>query len=249
MNFKLQLLAFLIVHLSVNAQDIAVDKLLKEKGTLVFYDDFNRTEALPNKEDLGNDWVTNTKRISEDIIQCDLIDNTVVISMSDKAKHGVSMRHEAPFKNGVIQSKFRIFDKKGLGFNIIDRNYEGSSFGHICQVKITPSGIHFRDGKMGQFNWEAMRLKKSKDPKDKAKMKTLLKGTKHVTKYETSINEWHNISILYLDETIKVFIDDRFAAEYTSKGFAHPTKQTFAFSVWGKKAQVDDLKVWSIDKN
>ncbi|GAA3615021.1 hypothetical protein Q4Q39_02250 [Flavivirga amylovorans] len=247
MNFKLLLLPFFLLFFSVNAQDIVIDKLLKEKGTLIFYDDFNRTESVPDKEDLGNDWVTNTSRISKDVIQCDLIDNIVVISMSDKAKHGVSMRHKAPFNNGVIQSRFKIFDKKGLSFNIIDSNYKGASFGHICQVKITPSGIYFRDGKMGQFNWEVMELKKSKDPRDKAKMKALLKGTKHIAKYKTSINEWHNISILYLHETIKVFIDDKFAAEYTSKGFAHPTKQTFAFSVWGEKAQVDDFKVWSID--
>ena len=62
------------------------------------------------------------------------------------------MRHDAPFDDGVIQVRFRMFDTKGIGFNFNDPMCKVSHAGHICHFGVKPNQVTFRDGKTGVFD-------------------------------------------------------------------------------------------------
>jgi hypothetical protein len=128
-----------------------IDDLIAAKGQLIFQDDFNRAEKDDSKEQLGDGWVTNSKTRAAGTKQADLKDGTLVITMAKHADHGVSVRHDAPFDDGVVRVRFRMHDPKGIGFNFNDPKCKSSHAGHICHVGVKPKAVDFRDGKTGVF--------------------------------------------------------------------------------------------------
>ncbi|MDO5986211.1 hypothetical protein Q4Q39_02235 [Flavivirga amylovorans] len=235
----------LLLTQNINCQQEEVSKLLKEKGVLLFEDQFDRDEPNETEENIGNGWQTNSVRITKDgKKQADLVKGTLLIGKSEDAKHGPYVYHKAGFKNGVIQSRFKIFTNKGIGFNIVDPNYKGSSFGHICEINIGPKSVSITDGKNGRFSRKFIKQKRNGTLTKEEKK--IIASMKSVLPFKTSMNDWHQVSILYLEDTIKIYIDNQFVGQFTSDGFAHPIKADFGFAVWGK-VQIDNLKIWSID--
>ena len=99
--YMLRLFIPILLILTVSASAGDLDELIKS-ARLIFEDDFNRVEQDDSKEELGKNWVTNSKSRAKGQKQCDLTGELVKISMASVADHGVSMRHDAPFDDEIV---------------------------------------------------------------------------------------------------------------------------------------------------
>jgi hypothetical protein len=220
-----------------------VDGLLSTHGKLIFQDDFNRKESDDSKEQLGKNWVTNSKKRAKGVKQTDLTGDSVMITMAKVADHGVSMRHDAPFDDGVVQVRFRMFDAKGIGFNFNDPKCKVSHAGHICHFGVKPKAVTFRDGKTGMFDLKIRAEKLAGAPK--AEMAKLLKGTLIRKKVNLELEKWHVMTLLIQGDVMTTWLNGNLVGSMKSPGIDHAVKQNLAFAVSGR-AEVDDVKIWSL---
>ncbi|MBT5168601.1 MAG: hypothetical protein HOL92_09020, partial [Opitutales bacterium] len=135
------LLALLCLALSHPLAAESPDALIK-RAKLVLEDNFNRSEKDDSKEQLGREWVTNSEKRAHGVKQADLKDDTLVIVMAAGANHSVSVRHDAPFDDGIVQVRFKLHDAKGIKFNFNDPKANKVSWaGHIARVVVTPKSV------------------------------------------------------------------------------------------------------------
>lgn len=221
---------------------------LKSKAKLIYEDQFDRSETDESEEQLGPGWETNTKtaRNPGGEKQADLFDGFLRITKGTRAVHGTSIRHTNPFKDGIVSARFRIYDEKGLGFHFNDPNCEVSSAGHICRVGVAPNALDFRDGKTGQFNMEIRKLKEAGASKDE--LAARMKGTKKAVPAKIETGRWHELTFLIQGDQIIAWIDGNQVGDFRSPGVDHSVKHNIALAVWGTKADVDDLRIWSLVK-
>lgn len=219
------------------------DKLIESQGTLIFEDNFDRSEDDDSKEQLGNGWVTNSKKRAAGTKQADLKDGMLVIIMAKVADHGVSVRHDAPFDDGVVKVRFRMHDRKGIGFNFNDPKCKSSHAGHICHVGVKPGTVDFRDGKTGIFE-NSTRAKRLAGA-SKEEIQKLTKGKFAYRKAAVDIGKWYEMTIVIQGDEMTAFIDGKQAGKLKSEGIDHKVKQNIAFAVSGV-ADVDDLRIWSL---
>lgn len=235
--------------LSAGAAEFAtpadMDKLLKADGTLIFEDDFNRSEEDDSKEQLGKKWITNSKRRANGVKQADLKDGALSIMMAKVADHGVSVKHAAPFDDGVVKVKFRLHDFKGIGFNFNDPQCKVSHAGHICHVGVKPKKVDFRDGKTGIFDLKIREKKLAGASKEE--IAQLTKGKFAYFDVDLKKDQWYEITILIQGDVMTAWIDDKKIGQLKSEGIDHKVKANLAFAVSGT-ADVDDLRIWSLDK-
>jgi arylsulfatase A len=220
-----------------------VDSLLKSHGKLVFEDDFNRQEEDDAKEQLGRKWVTNSRKRAQGVKQADLKDDALTITMAKVADHGVSIKHDAPFDDGVVQVRFRMHDKKGISFNFNDPKCKVSHAGHICAFGVKPHTVMFRDGKTGIFD-KKIREKRLAGA-TKKEIQKLTRGKFRYAKVQLETGRWYRATILIQGDTMTGWIDDQKIGQLSSAGIDHAVKQNVAFAVSGT-ADVDDLKVWRL---
>jgi len=220
-------------------------KELIQSAKLIFEDDFNRVEKDDKKEELGKKWVTNSAKRAKGTKQCDLLGEAVRITMAKVADHGVSMRHDAPFHNGIIASRFKITDAKGIKFNFNDPAAKKLTWaGHIAGIVVTPNKITIEDHITGKFELKLREMKK--DPKKKKEAAKILKEKQKSFKADVDLNKWHEIVIIFQGEKTSVYLNDTKVGEFSSKGLDHGVKQNLAFAVSGT-VEVDDLKIYSLD--
>ena len=220
-----------------------VESLLKSHGTLVFEDDFNRTEDDDAREQLGRNWVTNSKRRAQGVKQADLKDDALTITMAKVADHGVSIKHDAPFDDGVVRVRFRMHDKKGISFNFNDPKCKVSHAGHICAFGVKPHTVMFRDGKTGIFD-KKIREKRLAGAAKK-EIQKLTRGKFRYAKVKLETGKWYEATILIQGDTMTGWIDGKKIGQLSSAGIDHAVKQNMAFAVSGT-ADVDDLQIWSL---
>jgi hypothetical protein len=221
-----------------------VDGLLSVRGNLIFQDDFQREESDDAKEELGKKWVTNSKKRAKGVKQADLTGDSVIIKMAKVADHGVSMRHDAPFDDGVVQVRFRMFDAKGIGFNFNDPKCKVSHAGHICHLGVKPNRVTFRDGKTGVFDLKIRANKLA--GASKTEMAKLLEGKLTHAKVDLQLEKWHVATLLIQGDTMTAWLNGKLIGSIQSSGIDHEVKQNLAFAVSGR-AEVDDVKIWSLD--
>jgi hypothetical protein len=77
----------------------AQDKL----GSLVFEDQFERSESTEDKEEPGNGWITNSQSRAKGNKQIDLKNGAMHISTHPEADHAAVAKHDFKFQNGTIQ--------------------------------------------------------------------------------------------------------------------------------------------------
>jgi hypothetical protein len=233
----------LSISLNVAWGGQSVEKLIESRGTLVFEDDFNRSEADDSKEDLGRGWVTNSAKRAAGTKQADLKGGLLSIEMAKHADHAVSVRHDAPFDDGAIQVKFRMLDDKGIGFNFNDPACKVSHAGHICHVGVKPKKVDFRDGKTGVFDLKIREKRLAGAPK--AEIAALTKDTLAYSDVDLELGKWYQMEILIQGDELSAWIDGKSVGQLKSPGVDHSVKQNLAFSVSGA-AEVEDLRIWSL---
>ncbi len=251
MNIKITLVTAALVASSFSSGASAEnpDELIK-RAKLIFSDDFNRTEDDDANEQVGNGWVTNSESAAHGVKQADLKDGVLVITQAEGANHSVSVRHDAPFDDGVIKLRFQIFDKTGLKFNFNDPKASKVTWaGHIARVVLTPESVTISDDKTGVFDLKVRSKRQNKNlgEEEQAELTKFLAKKSVKLKAPIKPKQWYEMTIANIGPKFEVYIDDELVGSFSSEGLDHKVKQNIAFGVSGTVA-VDDLRVWSLDQ-
>jgi hypothetical protein len=237
------------VKSSVSARDDA--SWLREKGTLIFHDAFDRDETGSGLKGVGNGWESATADRVPHIKQADLDAGVLKISSASKeAGHSAHIHHEAGFTDGGVLVRFRFPGlNKGESFQLgfVDRETTGIHAGHLCYANLGSGGITLMDWKTGVMNLEIRHRRQSfLDRKQKlpADLNALLK-TKQITVPWKVDAEWHELILITEGDEMRLSLDGKLLARHRSDGFAHPMKRWLSFlvpsTVW-----IDDVKIWKV---
>ena len=234
---------------SANLHDDAA--WLQQKGTLIFQDNFTRPLDGNGIKAIGNGWESATADRAPQVKQADLDQGILKINSDGKAAgHGVHIHHDAGFADGGTTLRFRFPGlNKGESFTIghVDREMKGIHAGHLCYANLYPTSILLRDNKTG-ISEEKLRArravfldKKEKLPPD---LDALLQ-TKEKTVPWKADNEWHDLTLAFEGDEMRLSIDGKLVASHRSEGFAHPSKRWLSFSA-ANTLWISDVKIWKV---
>ncbi|MEW6305191.1 MAG: hypothetical protein AB1705_17075 [Verrucomicrobiota bacterium] len=230
---KIALFILLSVATVVTAADSRAP--LAKKGKLLFSDDFARRE-------LGT-WkaVIPTFTVADGVLKGSQTrdDHGSVGSIRAGVAGGVA----EPFKDVVIEFKFRLEGARNINAVCDDKTFKGSHAGHICRVAITPKQIRLGDDKEGVMRNDIYELRK--DPARKAEADKLLVGRAKAFPAKIEPQRWYRMAIEIVGDEMRVSVDDQAVGHLKSPGLAHATKNEFHFTVSGKDALFDDVRIWA----
>ena len=211
-------------------------------GTLIFHDEFERTESQEEKDEPGNEWTTSSETTAAGRKQVGLRDGAMHMHTAENANHAVSTRHEFAFTDGSIGMRFKL-DNDGdqLQLNFADLGLKSVHAGHLFDAVFSLGGVSFDDKKTGSMNLEirAAREKGTLSNEQQEALKTKRKSFKNpITK-----GEWHELLVHVEGDRISAVVDGKEVGSFQSEGFAHPTKRLLRLLVPGA-ASVDDVKIW-----
>ena len=211
-------------------------------GELIFADDFERVESQEQTDEPGNGWKTNSRSRAKGNKQVDLRDGAMYVYMHPEADHAVSVTHPAEFTDGAVALRFKLEgDKDNLGLDFADLDYKPVHAGHLFVIRVSPSQTKIMDLKTGNMNLE-IREARQAGTLTSAQKKML--ASKQITiKQALAKDQWHDLLIVVEGDQCRVTIDGQLVGEFSSAGFAHPTKKMLRLSVPGQ-AYVDDVKVY-----
>ena len=216
----------------------------EEKGTLLFEDDFERNESQEKTEEIGKGWASNSKKRAKGNKQVDLKDGAMHIAIHPEADHAVSVTHEAKFKNGRIDLRFKLENKDdSLGLNFADLGYKKVHAGHLCVTRIGTSSTVISDLKTGVMDLKIRELRLAK--KVTPTLVKLLQNKTQKFPHKLEPGKWHKLSVRIYGNVMSVTINDKEVGKLTSTGIGHPTKKMLRLSV-KKEAIVDDVKIYSL---
>ncbi|WP_409996683.1 hypothetical protein [Gimesia aquarii] len=218
--------------------------LAEERGTLIFEDDFERNESQETKDEIGNGWGTNSRWRAAGNKQVDLKNGAMYIYIHKVADHAVSVTHPAEFRDGSVELRFMLEDKKdSLGLNFADLKYKKVHAGHLFATKISTRNVEMIDLKTGNMDLKTRELRKAK--KLTPALQELLKSKRKRFPHKLQTKKWYDLIVKVREDTMTVFIDGKQVGSFSSEGIAHPTKRTLRLAV-AKNAVVDDVKIYSL---
>ena len=138
----------------------------------------------------------------------------------------------------MIKSRIRMTDKRGIHFNFYDPKCKTVHAGHICRVSFKPGSVELRDEKTGVFDLKIR--EKIKSGSSKNEIKKLTEGTIATFDAKLSTQTWHDVTIIFLSNSITAYVDGEKIGGLRSKGIGHNPKREFAFSVPGS-ADIDSI--------
>lgn len=213
-----------------------------DKGKLIFSDDFERNESQEKTDEPGNGWGTNSKSRAKGNKQVDLKDGAMYIYIHKEADHGVSVTHPAEFKDGTVELKFMLENPQDtLGLDFADLQCKEVHAGHLFKVTAGVKKVDIDDMKSGIMNLKFEEAKKAKTLTDE--QKKFLATTKKSFPVKLETGKWYALVVQITGDKVSVTIDGKVAGEFSSEGFAHPTKKMLRLAV-PKKAVVDDVKIY-----
>ncbi len=258
-TFVLTLTALLLTPLAVvhaaDLQSTAPSRddagWLREKGTLILHDTFEREETGNGMKGIGNGWESATADRVPQIKQADLDGGILKLASATKeAGHAAHIHHDSGFTDGgaVVRFKFPGLNKdESLQLGFVDRETKGIHAGHLCYGVLSQSSITLMDWKTGVMNLEIRQRRQeylNRKEKLPADLDALLK-TKQVTVRWNADTDWHELVLVTEGDEMRLSMDGKLLAHHRSEGFAHPMKRWFSFlmpsTVW-----IDDVKIWKV---
>lgn len=222
---------------------VSSDVFAKDRGTLIFEDDFERNESQETKDEIGKGWGSNSRWRAAGNKQVDLRNGAMYIFMHKDADHAVSVTHPAEFRDGAIALRFMLeHEKDSLGLNFADLKYKKVHAGHLFVAKISTRNVEITDLKTGNMDLKTRALRKAKKvpPALQETLKTKRKRFPHKLK----TGQWYDLLVDVTGDTLTVSIDGKKVGSFSSEGIAHPTKRTLRLAV-PRNAVVDDVKIYS----
>lgn len=254
MLMKLTLVLQLLPAITLTAAEPRDDAAwLRDKGTLLFHDAFEREEDGHLAKAIGNGWNSATADRVPKIKQADIDGGVLKIaSATVEAKHAAHIHHEAGFEDGGALVRFKfpgLNAKESLQLGFVDRELKGVHAGHLCYgiLNSSPATITLIDHKTGIMKLENRNrrdealARKEKVPAD---LDALLK-TKQISVPWKPDSEWHDLVLVTEDNELRLSIDGKLLAAHRSEGFAHPMKRWFSFLV-NSTVWIDDVKIWRV---
>lgn len=215
----------------------------EEGRTLLFHDDFNRKESQEKKDEPGKGWSTNSRTRANGHKQVDLRDGALYIYRHKSADHGVSVRHAAGFKNGAVELRFMLeHPKDTLGLNFADLKLKTVHAGHLFKVTVGPKRLEIADWKTGLMDLKIRQARKA--GRVTPEIRQLLATKKKVVPLKLQTGKWYSLAVAVSGRIVRVQLDGKPVATFSSDGFAHPTKRMLRLAV-RRNAVVDDLKIYS----
>jgi hypothetical protein len=241
---------FVAAFSSIAAADDAA--WLRDKGTLIFKDSFDREEDGNLAKALGNGWNSATANRVPDVKQADLDGGVLKVINEPRAGHQPHIHHEAGFTDGGAIVRFKLpgtgkTDTLTVGF--VDRETKGIHAGHLCYAIISnaPPKIRLTDYKTGVMNLELRQRRqryldaKEPLPEDLA----ALLATKEKAVPWDADNEWHTLVLVTEGDEMRVTLDGKPLGSHRSEGFAHPMKRWFSL-LMNPSAWIDEVEVWKV---
>lgn len=219
------------------------DAFVRENGTALFQDDFNRHESTPDKEELGNGWTTNSAWRAKGAKQVSLEDGAMHITKAAVADHGVAIFHDVAFQDGAVRLRFKLEAGDDLGVDFVDRELKTVHAGHLCVAHITLKDVTLTDSKTGNMDNAIRERRLAGD--NSPELLELLKTKTRRFPVDLSPGEWHTLLVVVDGNVLRATIDNKPIGEFKSPGIGHPTKRMITLAV-NKSAWVDDVKVWSL---
>lgn len=224
---------------------------LRQKGTLVFHDAFEREETGNGLRAIGSGWESATADRVPQIKQADLDGGILkVASATREAGHAAHIHHEAGFTDGGVLVRFRfpgLNKGESLQLGFVDRETKGIHAGHLCYGILSQSGVTLIDHKTGVMNLEIRQRRQAYlDRKEKlpADLDALLKTRQLIVPWKSD-NAWHDLVLVTEGDEMRLSLDGRLVARHHSEGFAHPMKRWFSFLVPGT-VWIDDVSIWKV---
>lgn len=246
-------LLLLVLGISFHSQAADRDDAawLREKGTLLFEDRFEREEAGNGAKAIGNGWNSATADRVPHIKMADIDAGILkVASASKEAGHAAHIHHEAGFTDGGAIVRFRfpgLSTGESLQLGFVDRETKGVHAGHLCYGILSQSNITLIDHKTGVMN---LAIRNQRQPYlDRkaplpADLDALLK-TKQVNVPWKADQQWHELVLVTEGDELRLSLDGKKLASHRSEGFAHPMKRWFSFlipnTVW-----IDTVQLWKV---
>ena len=201
---------------------------LVTKGKVLFSDNFERS-------DIGSAWETSVRSFT--------IENGALKGGHPPGVHGAIAAIKADLKDGIIEFRFRFEGAAAINAVCDDKAWTGSNAGHICRVSITPRVIRLGDDKEGGMRNDIIEIRK--DPARKAEADKLLAGRTAAFPVQIEPQKWYRLTMEIAGDGMRVSLDDKPIGYLQSPGIAHPTKTRFHFTVNGKDAMLDDVRIFA----
>ena len=177
-----------------------------EHGTLIFEDDFERSESQEVKDEPGKGWKTNSKSRAGGNKQVDLKDGTMRIFIHETADHGVSVTHDAEFKDGAVGLRFMLEDKAdSIGLNFADLKFKEVHAGHLFAARISTREVKLEDLKTGKMKSEHREMRKA--GKSTPELKELLKTKEQKFPNKLEVGKWYDLLVTISGDTLTASID------------------------------------------
>jgi hypothetical protein len=230
------LLAALVSFAAVSAE---------EHGTLIFQDDFERSESQEKTDAPGNGWGTNSKSRAKGNKQVDLKDGSMRIYIHAEADHAVSVTQPAEFTDGAVGLRFMLEDARdSLGLNFADLQFKEVHAGHLFAARVQADKVVLQDLKTGNMRLDIREARQAKQPLSE-EQKQALAGKEKSFPAKAAIGQWHDLRVKISGDEISVTLDGQPAGSFRSPGIAHPTKRLLRLAV-PRNAVVDDVKIWRV---
>lgn len=203
---------------------------LAGKGKELFADDFARAELAPWRSSIP------TFTVADGVLK----------GSQTRDDHGAVSKVSVEFKDAIVECRFRF---EGAGsFNVVfdDKSYKGSHAGHICRVVVAPKQIRLGDDKEGVMRNDIFEMRS--DPKRKAEAGKLLVGRSQAVPASLEKGRWYRLAIEIVGGEMRVSVDETPVGYLKSPGISHATKTAFGFTVIGKDACFDDVRVFAAER-
>lgn len=122
---------------------------LRNNGTLILTDTFDREEDGNLAAAIGNGWNSATANRVPDIKQADLDDGVLKVTSAVEAGHQAHIHHEAGFEDGGAVVRFKLpglRKHEALTVGFVDRQTKGIHAGRLCYAIITNRPIQSNAG-------------------------------------------------------------------------------------------------------
>jgi len=197
-------------------------------GELIFADDFSAA---------SDEW--------KPVIPSHEVADGILRVWQTRDDHGAVSRVHVPMKDVIVTFRFKLDGSTGFNAVFDDKNFKGSHAGHICRVAFAPTQIRLGDDKEGIMRNDFFALRG--DPAKKAELKMLTADRGSVFQRRVTAGEWHEVSIEIVGDRMRVCYDGRPVGSLQSPGLAHPTKESFHFTVNGPGVLFDDVQIRKVE--
>jgi hypothetical protein len=208
--------------------------ILAKPGKLLFEDDFSRG-AMPPKWRLGKGFWG--------------IQNGVVVAAENPEDHHGAYAYAEPrflYKDIVAEFSFKFDGSTGCHLMMEDSNYKDAHAGHIIRATITPSSTQLADSKFGNMKNDIYEKNKNPNtsPEEKKQIQESIKDKSASFKIALDTDKWHQARVEVVGDEMLISIDNQPVGYLKSEGVNHPTKNMVGFTIAGKSAHLDNVKVW-----